>query len=1125
MKILIANRGEVAQRIANACDGVSASRVFAKVASEGTAPENSYEINSNQYIGIESFTEAVSIANAAVQAQCTHVHPGYGFLSESAAFADVLLESGVKLIGPPSNLLALFGNKQKAKQFARSCGVPVVVDSGPCPTINEAIAFAQSLLSDSKLSEFRYSPSSISLMVKAVGGGGGRGIRRVDLTNNGDMTPLIDAYNVCQRESLAFFGISDVFCEACLINARHIEVQIIADNFGNVAHFGERECTIQRKNQKVIEIAPSPTLSSSLRIKLIAAALKIGKSCNYSSLGTVEFLVTSSGDDNQLFYFLEMNPRLQVEHTITEEIYGIDLVQLQIRVAENENLTDMFPECLFATKFCGKDTNCRTCNPTGYAIQARVNAETVYVDDENQISVFASPGVVTLFEPPHGKDIRVDTAAYAGYFVDAQYDTLLAKVIVRSSQFLKCVDFLSAVLKRFRVRGVETNLSILLELLFEIPSRFNEVNTEFVERLLVERWRAGYIFYQQQSDNINIIEESDSSLVFVRSPVAGTVQSISAKDGQTVSKNDEIAIIVSMKMENLIRSPISGTVERVLALPNSTLTQQAAILAIRPSKSSKLLPESVENNQTSANTVRPELEELIVRLSHTQDSSRAKAIEKQRSAKKLSAREKIFLLLQLQNPAEFFEFGALAIAAQKSRRTVEDLIKNTPADGLVTGFGKIAPQKENSLEISIAVAAYDTTVLAGTQGFWNHRKFDRLLHVALANRLPVVAFCDGGGGRPGDTDSQNVVGAGLDLDTWRLMARVSKVAPTVGIVSGPCFAGNAALLMCCDFVVSTSDSNMGMGGPAMIEGGGLGVYKTHEIGPANIQTKNGSIDIIADDDAHAVELTRQLLSYFYEPTAQIASSWKSEDQTRLRFAIPENLKRSYDIRKNVLETLADKSTLLELRPQYAPSIITCFARVKGKSVAIVANNSLVNGGAIDCLGAQKLCDFLKICQQRGIPICSICDTPGFMVGPDAEKTGQARVFGNLFRMSEELTVPIVMVIVRKCVGLGGMAMGFGSLRKPKACVAWPTGELSPMGIDGAVRLGFKKELEAAERDTDTPHIARQELYDKIARGFRHRGKAVNFAMYCEFDAVIDPADTRKWIEMGLFQNGNMSSRL
>jgi acetyl-CoA carboxylase carboxyltransferase component len=578
----------------------------------------------------------------------------------------------------------------------------------------------------------------------------------------------------------------------------------------------------------------------------------------------------------------------------------------------------------------------------------------------------------------------------------------------------------------------------------------------------------------------------------LRSPLVGTVVAVKVAVGDVIAAGAEVVVIESMKMEHPVVAETSCRISALFVTVGQSVAE-GEVLA-------ECVAESVSTNEVasavSASGKRADLEQLRLRQELLRDESRSEAVAKRHAKGQRTARENVADLI---DDGTFVEYGSFGVAAQRSRRSEEDLIANTPADGLITGIAKINSKLFGSERTNCAVVAYDYTVLAGTQGFINHRKKDRIFEVAKRNMTPVVLFAEGGGGRPGDTDAPGV--AGLDVMSFASFAQLSGLVPSVGIASGYCFAGNAALLGCCDVVIATENSNIGMAGPAMIEGGGLGVVKPTDIGPIATQTANGVVDIRVADEAEAVAVAKKYLSYFQGVTT--AFSRHSEDA--LRELVPEQRTRVYDVRA-VINTLADIDSVLELRSDFGVGIVTAFARIEGKPVGIIANNPAHLGGAIDTPGADKMARFVQLCDAFDIPLISLCDTPGFMVGPDAEESAQVRHFSRLFVTAASVTIPWITVVLRKGYGLGAQAMAGGSFHAKDMIVAWPSGEFGGMGLEGAVRLGFKKELDAA----GTPG-ERQELEDRLIAAAYVRGSALSMASHTEIDDVIDPADTRQRI--------------
>lgn len=585
----------------------------------------------------------------------------------------------------------------------------------------------------------------------------------------------------------------------------------------------------------------------------------------------------------------------------------------------------------------------------------------------------------------------------------------------------------------------------------------------------------------------------------LRAPLQAQVVQWLVAPGDAVRAGDVVVILEAMKMEHEVRSPGAGRVRERLFTEGETVQEREVLLVIEPGSGTA---SKVEEAQAapSATGIRADLQRTLDRHALTLDAARPQAVAKRHALGLRTARENI---ADLCDPGSFSEYGALAVAAQRSRRSEDDLVRNTPADGMVTGIGRINGALFPPERSQAAVLAYDATVLAGTQGFRNHQKTDRLLGVALKNRLPVVLFAEGGGGRPGDVDMPIV--AGLHVPTFASFARVNGRVPVVGVVAGRCFAGNAALLGCCDVIIATRDSNIGMGGPAMVEGGGLGVFRPEEIGPAAVQHGNGVIDVLVDDEAQAVDAARRYLSFFQGSVAE----FREPDAAALRQVVPENRVRAYDSRA-ALQGIVDAGSLLELRTGFGAGIHTALGRIGGRPVGLLANNPLHLGGAIDADAADKAARFMQLCNAHGMPMVSLVDTPGFMVGPAIEEQAQVRHVSRMFIAAAHLRVPFFSVVLRKGYGLGAMAMAAGGFHAPEFTVSWPSGEFGGMGLEGAVRLGYRKELDAVQEGP-----AREALFEQLLARQYEAGQALNMAATLEIDAVIDPAQTRGWLLRGL----------
>jgi acetyl-CoA carboxylase carboxyltransferase component len=574
----------------------------------------------------------------------------------------------------------------------------------------------------------------------------------------------------------------------------------------------------------------------------------------------------------------------------------------------------------------------------------------------------------------------------------------------------------------------------------------------------------------------------------------GTAVTVSVKAGDTVRVGQTVVLLESMKMLHDVKMTESGVVREVLVVEGSTVLAGQRLLVVDLVEVSAGV--DVAEADVDLTHVRADLAEVLARHDVGFDAARPDAVQRRRSVGRRTARENV---ADLVDDASFVEYGPVVIAAQRRRRSIDDLIARTPADGMIGGIGTVNGRDFTGHAAQVVAMSYDYTVLAGTQGQQNHRKKDRLFELAEQLRLPVVFFTEGGGGRPGDTDGVGV--SGLDCLAFLWFAQLSGSVPLVGVNAGYCFAGNAAILGCCDVVIATEDSNIGMGGPAMIEGGGLGTFEPKQIGPIEVQRANGVVDIVVRDEAEAVQVAKQYLSYFQGPLA----TWDHADQRLLRHVIPEDRKRGYDVRA-VLDALFDTGSVLELRRDFGLGMITALARIEGMAVGVIGNNPNHLAGAIDSDGADKAARFMQLCDAFDIPIISLCDTPGMMVGPEIEATALVRHCSRLFVTGANITVPYITVVTRKAYGLGAQAMMGGSTKAPLATLAWPSGEFGGMGLEGAVRLGYRNELEAV-----TDPVEREAMFQQMVDRMYQHGKALNAASHFEIDDVIDPADTRRWL--------------
>ena len=1100
-KLLIANRGEIAVRIARtAADmGIATVAVYSPDDAQSLHTRIADMAVALAGAGAAAYLDGAAIVAAAKGAGCDAIHPGYGFLGENADFAQICGESGLVFVGPRPETLALFGDKGRARDFAARHGIPIVAGTSGPTSLQDARAFMDSL-----------GPNGAA-MVKAIAGGGGRGMRVVT-----DQAQLAGAMERCRSEALQSFGNGDLYIERLFPRARHVEVQILGDGTGAVAHLWERECSVQRERQKVLEIAPAPFLRPAIRERLLRAATALAHESRYLNAGTVEFLVDAADTtDNAAIAFIEANARLQVEHTVTEEITGIDLVRAQLDIAAGGTLADL--------GLRQQDIPA----PRGIAIQARVNLETMQADG----SVRSAGGAIGIYEPPAGRGVRVDGYGYAGYRANPRFDSLLAKVIVHAAtdRFEEAAAKTARALAEFRVSGVATNIPFLRALLRHPAILAGGMHTRFVDENAAELVAAepeparyfetltaaprrpgarldtadplGVVLYGKSGAPVPT-ETQDlgdvsgpAGTIALRAPMQGTIVALSVAEGDIVHAGQEVLILEAMKMQHAVTAASAGIVREFTVAPGDTVFENHPLVFIEE----RADPGGIASREATIDPdyIRPDLREVLDRRARTLDAARPKAVARRRATGQRTARENI---AGICDPGTFVEYGSLVLSARRRTVPMEQLIDESPADGLIMGLAQINNQWFSEDKSRAVVVSYDYTVMAGTQGHMGHHKQDRMFETAEKWRLPVVIFCEGGGGRGSDTD--NMVSFS---DTFHRLPRLSGLVPLVGIASGRCFAGNAVLLGCCDVIIATEGSTIGMAGPAMIEGGGLGVYRPEEVGPMSVQVPNGVVDILVKDEAEAVRVARQYMSYFQGRI----ENWTCPDQRTLRHIVPENRLRGYDMR-SIVETLADEGSMLEIRKGFGHGMITAFIRVEGRPMGVIANNPMHLGGAIDSDAADKAARFMQLCDAHDVPLLSLNDNPGNMVGPEAEKTALVRHCCRAYLVGANLTIPTFFVMTRKSYGLGKLAMTGGGMRVGMFAVAWPTGEFGGMGLEGQVKLGRRRELAAIEDPAE-----RVTAYERMVAELYEHGKALNAGSLFDVDEVIDPAETRRWLVAGL----------
>ena len=1135
MKLLVANRGEIAIRVMRAAAELGWPTVAVAPSDDANSLHTGKadEFVALDGLGVAAYLDISQLIRVATDLGVEAVHPGYGFLSENADFAQACLDAGIIYVGPSVETLRLCGDKARARAAALEADVPILRGLDFAVSVEQAQAFFNDL------------DEGRSMMLKAVGGGGGRGSRIVSNANELEAT-----FERCHSEALTAFGNGDLYAEEFLQRARHVEVQILGDTNGSITHLGERECSAQRFFQKIVEVAPAPALEPDIREQIIAAALRMANSIDYRNAGTFEFLVDEGrSTHDRPIAFIETNARLQVEHTVTEEVTGVDIVKAQLQIAAGATLEDL-------ELTAPPDTR-------GYAIQARVCMESVDSDG----TIRPAAGTLTAYEAPSGSGIRTDGFGYSGYETSVNFDSLLAKVIGYSpiGGLDTAIARTSRALSEFRIEGVPTNIGLLQAILnhpdfaqgkahtrfvddnmqqlaaedalrqFVLPPTRDEESADGFAGARVEDARDPLALFTHDSrvkaEETSSETDDNAGPRLVEATLPGLVINIRVNVGDEVKFAQPVLSIHLLEVEHVIRSPHAGTITEISVAVGSSVSAGDELFKIQPSGDSEVWVDST--TLPDLDVRRSDLALVDQRRSYIDDSYRAERIERRHAKHQRSPAENIEDLMD----GTFREYGPLVTAASWQKQ--QWLRETTQADGLVMGIGEINGEHFPPEQSRSVIVHYDYMVVAGTQGGRGHYKQDRIYELAERFRLPLVLFAEGGGGRPGISGGErasnvdiavesglrqpgqtaprsryaavDVAGRGgggvpTDSYTFTKLCDLSGLVPLVGVNSGRCFAGNTVMLASCDVIIAAKNSTIGLGGPAMIEGGGLGIYTPEEVGPMSFQVPNGVVDVLVEDDAAAIATTKQYLSYFQGNL----STWEARDQRVLRSLVPEQRERLYDMRA-VIETVADNGSILEIRKAFGIGIITSFIRVEGRPLGVIANNPRHLSGAIDSDAADKAARFLQLCDAFDIPVLSLMDCPGVAPGPDNESKALLRHIGRLFVTGANLTTPMFGIVIRKAYGMGVRAMCGGSSLEPFFTVAWPTAEFSEMSIDGRVRLNYGEELDAIEDESK-----RSEVFDRLRDAHIDRVKAVNSGgTNYGIDDVIDPADTRAWIAQGL----------
>ena len=1113
-RVLIANRGEIAIRVARAASalGVESVSVYApadalslhtRVTTDSRALAPSDALSSDP---VRAYLDIEALIEAARASRCDSVHPGYGFLSENTGFARRCLEEGLAFIGPRPETLALFGDKTKARELARSLGIPIV------PGSHESVASAEEAMDVAEKLGY-------PVMLKAAAGGGGRGMRVVASAQE-----MPAAFARCQSEARAAFGDGSVFVEKLIARPRHIEVQILADAHGDIVHLYERDCSVQLRNQKVVEIAPAPGLDAGLRHRILEDAIRLARAAGYVNAGTVEFLVSPERGEH---FFIECNPRIQVEHTVTEQVTNIDLVEAQFRIAAGERL-----------KALGIADQSAVPAPRGFAVQARI--------------VAGGAGVLTAYKEPTGPGVRVDSCGYLGYAPPPHFDPMFAKLICKSNSthsFDSALDRALRALDEFHIAGLPTNLHQLRAILSHPAVRAGDARTTLFSEHPELGARNGapasasasMALLEQQATAIGggraamtlaRVQPTSAGLTVpsgeegVESPMAGSIIEIHVKVGATVEAGATLMIVSAMKMETAVTAPCAGVVTALSPAEIGANVAAGQIIAtIAPSERAA---DTSGPREYGDDTWAPMLADVrkLQAIAHRRfaPDSADPGVLRQRKRGKLTCRERIALLL---DPGSFREVGSIAGFADYD----DDgrITGFTPANH-VGGWGKIDGR-------TAVVCADDFTSRGGHADGAIGAKSIHLDRLSMDLRCPSIRLLDGssGGGsvaamvpkqqKPGESSAKEssgsitagrprVSGEGGSFLPGHLgssiYAEQLAQVPVVNVLLGSVVGIGAAKAVLGHFSVMVRDiAQLFVAGPPVVRHAmGYDISK-EELGGWHIHCRNGSVDNLAETEAEAFSLTKRFLSYLpssvYEAPPVLAPDPNDPIDRReeeLFTLIPRKRTMTFDMRR-AIRLMADRNSFFEIGPLWGTDQIVGFVRFNGYPMGVIASDCRhINGGALTADGCDKLKRHLDLCDLFHLPVLNLIDNPGFAVGLEHEISGTIRKGGEWMIAFAQVSVPIFTVIMRRSFGVAGN--NYATPRSGvSARVVWPAADVGGIPPEGGIEAAYKRQLaEAAD-----PEALRAEINARIESARGPIGPLNRFQM----EEMIDPRDTRRWV--------------
>ena len=1101
-RVLIANRGEIAIRIARAAAGLGMESVavYSEPDSRSlhwTLATKAVRIGGNGGGAVAPYLDAAELVRVAKAEGCDCVHPGYGFLAESTEFARECAAAGLVFVGPAAEALALFGDKVRAKGLALSLGIPVVRGSAePAATADAAAALAADL--------------GYPVMVKAAAGGGGRGMRRVD-----DSGGMSEAFERCTNEARTAFGDGTLYIEKLVVDPRHIEVQVLGDREGNVVHLFERDCSVQMRHQKVVEVAPAPNLHGAVRGRILDDAVKLVRAASYTNAGTVEFLFSPETGEH---FFIECNPRIQVEHTVTEEVLGIDLVEAQFRIAGGAKLAEL-----------GLGSQADVPAPRGFAVQARVVAR--------------GAGEISAYREPSGRGVRVDGAGYAGYAPAPQFDPLLAKVIGYGGAFESAVDRAARALEEFHIGGLETNLAELRAILADVRFRAGDARTSWLSEggpgsgaesplagalgsLLAARGPVG----SKEVVLAGPALEVPHGAVAIECPLTGSVVAVLAREGESVAEGATILVVSAMKMETAITAPCAGRLGAMLPLRAGDPVAAGQVLAAVAPGAGAGGSAPVSADGETWDSVLDELKTLQG-IAHRRlaPGSNDPGVVRQRDRGKLTCRERIALLL---DDGSFREVGSAAGFA--SYDDDGGIVDFTPANH-VGGWGTIEGR-------TVVVCADDFTSRGGHSDGAIGAKSGYLDRLSMELRVPSLRLLDGssGGGsvasmvpaqrKEGESaarESSGAITAGRPRVTGSggsflpghlgssMFTEQLSTVPVVNLLLGSVVGIGAAKAVLGHFAVMVRDiAQLFVAGPPVVTHAmGYDITK-EDLGGWQVHCKNGSVDNLAETEDEAAEMARRFLSYlpssvFESPPVLPKRTADPADRRdeELFTLIPRKRTTTFDIRK-AIRLLADKDSFFEIGPLWGTDQVTGFVRFNGYPMGVIASDSRhVNGGALTADGCSKLTRHLDLCDLFHLPVLNLVDNPGFAVGLEHESTGTIRRGAEWMVAFAQVRVPIFTVLMRRSFGVAGNNYATPQSR-PSVRVAWPAADVGGIPPEGGIEAAYRRQLAEAP----DPAALRAELYARIESARGPIGPLSRF----QLEEIIDPRDTRQlicgWVE-------------